>query len=108
MFIGGASGSTAGGIKVTTFSVLLVAIVSTARGRPVAEAFGRRVPHSIIYRALSVALLSIAFVFVVQLALQLLSGAATSSPSLFEAVSAIGTVGRPPAHPSCPIWRVHC
>ena len=34
MFIGGASGSTAGGIKVTTFSVLLIAIVSTARGRP--------------------------------------------------------------------------
>ena len=46
MFIGGASGSTAGGIKVNTFSVLLVAIVSTVRGRPSAEAFGRRMPDS--------------------------------------------------------------
>ena len=45
MFIGGASGSTAGGIKVNTFSVLLVAIVSTVRGRPSAEAFGRRMPR---------------------------------------------------------------
>ena len=65
MFIGGASGSTAGGIKVNTFSVLLIAIVSTVRGRPSAEAFGRRVPHDVVYRALSVALLSIAFVFAV-------------------------------------------
>ena len=60
MFIGTASGSTGGGIKVTTFGVLLVAIISTVRGRPSAEAFGRRIPHSVVYQALSVALLSIA------------------------------------------------
>ena len=92
MFIGGASGSTAGGIKVNTFSVLLVAIVSTARGRPSAEAFGRRVPHVVIYRALSVALLSIAVVFVVGLGLQLTTEASFTEV-LFEAVSAVGTVG---------------
>ena len=34
MFVGGASGSTAGGIKVNTFSLLLIAILSTARGEP--------------------------------------------------------------------------
>jgi trk system potassium uptake protein TrkH len=92
MFIGGASGSTAGGIKVTTFSVLLIAIVSTALGRPSAEAFGRRVPHSIIYRALSVALLSVAFVFMVGFTLELVSGAPFVEV-LFEATSAFGTVG---------------
>ena len=63
MFIGGASGSTAGGIKVTTFSVLLDRDRLDGAGTPSAEAFGRRVPHSVIYRALSVALLVIAFVF---------------------------------------------
>ena len=92
MFIGGASGSTAGGIKVNTFSVLLVAIVSTARGRPSAEAFGRRVPHVVVYRALSIALLSIAVLFVVSLGLELASGG-TFVQVLFEAVSAVGTVG---------------
>ena len=92
MFIGGASGSTAGGIKVNTFSLLLVAIVSTARGRPSAEAFGRRVPHVLVYRALSVALLSIAAVFVVGLSLELTTGGAFVDV-LFEAVSAVGTVG---------------
>ena len=92
MFIGGASGSTAGGIKVNTFAVLLIAIVSTVRGQPSAIAFGRRVQHAIVYRALAVALLAIAWVFVIGLALSLTSNA-TFVETLFEAVSAFGTVG---------------
>jgi trk system potassium uptake protein TrkH len=92
MFIGGASGSTAGGIKVNTFSVLLVAIISTALGRPSAWAFGRRIPHVVIYRALSVALLSIAFIFVVALGLDLMAGQPFVRV-IFEAISAVGTVG---------------
>ncbi len=94
MFIGGASGSTAGGIKVNTFSVLLIAIVSTVRGRPFAEALGRRIPHEVIYRALSVALLSIAFIFIVALSLELTTPAGTSFIAIvFESISAFGTVG---------------
>jgi trk system potassium uptake protein len=92
MFIGGASGSTAGGIKVSTFSVLLIAIVSTVRGQPSAVAFGRRIQHAVVYRALSVALLALAWVFVVGLGLTLTSNA-TFVQTLFEAVSAFGTVG---------------
>jgi trk system potassium uptake protein len=92
MFIGGASGSTAGGIKVNTFSVLLIAIVSTIRGQPSAMAFGRRVQHAVVYRALSVALLSIGFVFVIGISLTLTTEA-TFVQTLFEAVSAFGTVG---------------
>ncbi|MBA2721078.1 MAG: Trk family potassium uptake protein [Chloroflexi bacterium] len=92
MFIGGASGSTAGGIKVNTFSVLLVAIVATIRGRPAAEAFGRRLPHDVIYRALSIALLSIAFVFAIAFGTALLAGAEFVD-ALFEAISAFATVG---------------
>jgi trk system potassium uptake protein TrkH len=92
MFIGGASGSTAGGIKVNTFSALMIAIVSTARGLPSAEAFGRRIEHIVIYRALAVALLSIAFVFIVSLSLEVLTGGEFTDV-LFEAVSAFGTVG---------------
>jgi trk system potassium uptake protein TrkH len=92
MFIGGASGSTAGGIKVNTFAVLLIAITSTVRGLPSATAFGRRIQHAIVYRALSVALLAIAWVFVVGLGLSLTTDA-TFVQTLFEAVSAFGTVG---------------
>ena len=92
MFIGGASGSTAGGIKVNTFGVVLIAIVSTVRGQPSAMAFGRRIQHAVVYRALSVVLLSFAWVFIVGLGLTLASEA-TFVQTLFEAVSAFGTVG---------------
>lgn len=92
MFIGGASGSTAGGIKVNTFSVLLIAIVSTVKGQPSAMAFGRRIQHAIVYRALAVALLAIGFVFVIGVGLTLTTEA-TFVQTLFEAVSAFGTVG---------------
>jgi trk system potassium uptake protein len=93
MFIGGASGSTAGGIKVNTFGLLGAVILSTLRGRVSAEAFGRRIPHAIVYRALVVVLLAIGWVFVIGLGLTLTSGTATFVQSLFEAVSAFGTVG---------------
>jgi trk system potassium uptake protein TrkH len=92
MFIGGASGSTAGGIKVNTFSLLLIAIVSTVRGQPSATAFGRRVKHELVYRALAVALIAIAALFVVGLLLTLTTDVGFVN-ILFEAVSALGTVG---------------
>ena len=92
MFIGGASGSTAGGIKVNTFSVLLIAIVSTVRGTPGAEAFGRRIPTEVIFRALSVALLSVAFVFVVAFGIVLVAGTPFVD-TIFETLSGFGTVG---------------
>ncbi len=92
MFIGGASGSTAGGIKVNTFGLLGVVILSSIRGRPSAEVFGRRIPHGVVYRALAVVLLSIAFVFLVGLGLTVTTQA-TFVETLFEAVSAFGTVG---------------
>jgi trk system potassium uptake protein TrkH len=92
MFIGGASGSTAGGIKVNTLSVLVIAIASTVRGDPSAQAFGRRIQHAVVYRALSVALLSIGVVFVLGLGLELAHDALFIE-EIFEAVSAFGTVG---------------
>jgi trk system potassium uptake protein len=93
MFIGTASGSTGGGIKLTTFSILLATIVSTVAGRPHTEAFGRRVPEPVVYRALSIALLSVALVFGAVLVLQVTAGARNILPIAFETVSAFGTVG---------------
>jgi trk system potassium uptake protein TrkH len=92
MFIGGASGSTAGGVKVNTFGLLGMTIIATIRGRPSAEAFGRRIPHAVVYRALSVALLFIAVGFGVALVLQALV-AEPFIETTFETLSALGTVG---------------
>jgi trk system potassium uptake protein len=93
MFIGTASGSTGGGIKLTTFSILLASIVSTVLGRRHTEAFGRRVSEVIVYRALTVALLSVAAVFATTLLLQITTRTDNILPIAFETVSAFGTVG---------------
>jgi len=95
MFIGGASGSTAGGIKVNTFSVLLATVWSSLRGREHAEAFGREMRPQLVHRALAVALLSLGLVGVVTLLLTITEANQGFDfiQILFETVSAFGTVG---------------
>lgn len=92
MFIGGAPASTAGGIKVTTFSSLFFAIVASIKGEEHVHVFGREIPWRQINRALAVALLSVAIVFASGVLLHLTTDAPTDYV-LFEAVSAFGTVG---------------
>ena len=92
MFIGGASGGTAGGIRVNTLGVLLVAVVSVGRGSPSAQAFGRRIPHAVVYRALAVALLGVLVVFAGALVLEVTAELGFIR-ILFEVISAFGTCG---------------
>jgi trk system potassium uptake protein len=92
MFIGGSSGSTAGGIKVNTFSMLSATIWSTIKGKEHPGAFGRQFATQQIYRALAVVLISIGFVAVVVLLLTMTEGFRFID-LLFETVSAFGTVG---------------
>jgi len=92
MFIGGSAASTAGGIKVQTFSLLFFAILAAVRGLDEVEAFRRRVPLPQVLRALSIALLSVAGVFAVSLALNV-SEQFVFHRVLFEVVSALATVG---------------
>ena len=92
MYIGGASGSTAGGIKVNTFGVLTAAVVSSMRGRNTATVFGRELPQDHVYRALTVALLALGLVFGVTVVLALIEPFGLPQ-LLFEATSAFGTVG---------------
>ncbi len=92
MFIGGGSAGTAGGIKVTTFAVLLFIILSEVRGDPSATAFGRRLPREVQRQALTVALLAVAVV-VGSTALLLLMTPFSLDQVLFEVVSAFATVG---------------
>ena len=92
MFVGGGSASTAGGIKVTTFAVLVLAIVAEARGDRDAEAFGRRVGTTTIRLAVAVAFLGATLVGVATLALLALTHHHLELV-LFESISAFATVG---------------
>lgn len=92
MFIGGGSAGTAGGIKVTTFVLLLFVIYAEVRGERRVNAFDRQIDHRVIRQALTVALLSVAAVMVGTLVLLQVTSHQTSD-ALFEATSAFATVG---------------
>lgn len=92
MFIGGGPAGTAGGIKVTTFAVLLFILLAEVRGEGVVNVFGKRLSRSVHRQAIAVVLLSTAVVVAATVAIMLLSGLGLS-PVLFETVSAFGTVG---------------
>lgn len=92
MFIGGGSAGTSGGIKVTTFAVLLVAIGAEVRGERTVHAFGRRIASRTVRQALTVALLSVAAVVTATIVLTQITGFSTDR-LLFEVVSCFGTVG---------------
>ena len=93
MFIGGAAGSVAGGIKVATFAVLMAAVISSLRGRPHAEAFGREIHQSQLYRALTVAVLGLGLIVVSATILTTLEPEIPFLDIIFDTVSAFGTTG---------------
>ncbi|GAB2534877.1 TrkH family potassium uptake protein [Brachybacterium huguangmaarense] len=92
MFIGGGSGSTSGGIKVTTFALLVLSILAEARGDRDVEVFGRRIPHETIRQAIAVLVMSVAVVMTATLVMLRLTGLELDAV-LFEVLSAFGTVG---------------
>jgi trk system potassium uptake protein TrkH len=92
MFIGGASGSTAGGIKVNTFGILIATMWSVIRGRQHASAFGKEFVPQQIYRALTIIMLALGIVTIVVLLLTM-TEQQRFLPLLFEAVSAFSNTG---------------
>ncbi|GAB3645260.1 TrkH family potassium uptake protein [Glycomyces tarimensis] len=94
MFIGGGSASTAGGIKVTTFFVLLWVIWSEIRGEPDSSAFRTRLSEAVVRQALSVALLYVAFIAAGAILMQMFEPHVLLHDILFEATSAGATVGQ--------------
>ncbi|MDN3243105.1 TrkH family potassium uptake protein [Glycomyces tritici] len=94
MFIGGGSASTAGGIKVTTFFLLMLVIWAEVRGERDASAFRRRLPTPVIREALTVALVYVALNVTAVLLMQRFEPGIMLAPIMFEVVSAAATVGQ--------------
>ena len=92
MFIGASPGGTGGGIKTTTFITPLAVIWSSLRGTADPVLFRRRIPVFVVYKAVTVVLISAAFVFTMATLLSLVEGV-RFLPALFEVTSAFGTVG---------------
>jgi len=92
MFIGGSPGGTAGGIKTTTFALMVLMIVSEFRGKTELTIFNREIPRMMFRKAFSVAFIMI-LLSVVGFMVLSLSEDVDLFKLLFEVVSAIGTVG---------------
>lgn len=92
MFIGGGSASTAGGIKVTTVAVLVLATIAEARGDADASAFGRRIPAGTMRLAITVLAAGMALVVLGSMLLLAITDH-TLDVVLFEVISAFATCG---------------
>ncbi|MEO3945430.1 TrkH family potassium uptake protein [Gorillibacterium sp. CAU 1737] len=92
MFIGAAPGSSGGGIKVTTFAILVGAVIAMLRGRQDIVMFKRRLPQDRVYKAITFTLFSFFFIILAAMILSV-----TESYNflgiLFEATSAYATAG---------------
>ncbi len=102
MFIGASPGSTGGGIKTTSFALLLMMIWGRLRGRDRVSIYNRTIPEEVLTRTISIVFASAFSVFLITSVLLLLSSGEYLPPMesrhffveyLFETVSAFGTVG---------------
>lgn len=98
MMVGGAAGSTAGGIKLATLAILFLTVLSTMRGQEEPQAFGRRITSNMVYRGISIVALFMATHFVLTLALAITEDVFGNesfgfTPLMFETMSGLATVG---------------
>lgn len=92
MYIGAGSTSAGGGIKVTTFIVLILSVVKILRGKEDAVAFGRTIKDSIFMRAFAVVVVSLTFIFIGVFILSL-TEQASFFEVVFEVVASFSTTG---------------
>lgn len=93
MFIGGSPGSTAGGIKTVTLAVLLLHCFSGIRRRGSSVAFGRRIEEDYLKRATTILFINLSLALTGVLLICGMQPDLALTDVLFEAFSAIGTVG---------------
>lgn len=102
MFIGGGPGGTAGGIKISTFGVTVMALWATIRGSTEPSVLGRRIPADAVARAFFISLIAFLSLNVVAGVLLVIEGTDLLR-TLFEAASAFGTVGLSTGVPGTPL-----
>lgn len=92
MFIGASPGSTGGGVKTTALVVVFIAVVAMFRGHKDVNIFKRKVSENIIKKVMALVAASVAFL-AFMIFLLLLFEPFTLEKTIFEAISAFGTVG---------------
>ena len=92
MLIGGSSGSTAGGLKTVTVLVLLLLVISRARGHSRVSVFRRNIPGEKVMDAMTIVSIVVGLCLVGAVVICVTSPVGFTD-ALYEAASALGTVG---------------
>lgn len=93
MFIGASPGSTGGGVKTTTFAVLLQSVKATLSNSMKVEMFERTIPNTVVVRSIAIFIISLITVSTALLVMMRLEADKTFLAVFFETVSAFATVG---------------
>lgn len=93
MFIGGSSGSTAGGVKTTTIAIIVLCVIANMKNKEDANVFGKRITSSTIKRAISVITINVFYIFFGIILISIFQNKFALIDIIFECTSAIGTVG---------------
>ncbi|MCB6414318.1 potassium transporter KtrB [Dorea acetigenes] len=93
MFIGGSPGGTAGGVKTTTVAMVVLTCLSVFRGGEQVECFGRRLSGKNIRMGFAVIMTAVTVLFAGTIAITVFEPQVPFIDILYEAFSAVGTVG---------------
>lgn len=93
MFIGGSPGSTAGGIKTTTFGLIIAQVISVIAGRENPSVFRKRIPMDAVNKALALFSVAMFIVIFVTMLLSVTEVGHSFMDLIFETTSAFATVG---------------
>ncbi|MFN3967095.1 MAG: potassium transporter TrkG, partial [Endomicrobiia bacterium] len=92
MFIGASPGGTGGGIKTTTFGIILISVLRMLKGEKQVNVFNRKIPDDIVMRSFTLFFLAISWIFSVSFILSIFEKKDLFG-IFFEVISALSTVG---------------
>ena len=93
MFIGGSSGSTAGGVKTTTVAVLVLCVIANIRNKNEITVFNNRITLDTVKKAVSVVVINLFEIFLGIIIISFSQSELSLADVVFECASAMGTVG---------------
>ena len=93
MFIGASPGSTGGGVKTSTFAILLYSVKATLQGRQEVEMFERRIPAQTVVKSIAIFIICLIVVSIGVLVLVRVEPDKSFLSLIFEVISGFGTVG---------------
>ena len=93
MFIGASPGSTGGGVKTTTFGLIVLGVITIIKNEEYIEYNGRKISWTNFNRAISIVFISVCYIVIILFLLILLEPDINVMNLLFELISAFGTVG---------------